>query len=144
MAIAHLHIGFTGTRHAKYIIADRIKKLKEVLQELFKDNNSRFLHHGGCYGGDVNAHIIGKYLGYKIIRHPPLIKKYMAINIHLIEQNGDRDMSPAAYLERNKHIVNSVSLLIAMPKDISKLEIRSGTWATIRYAKKKKTPIIFV
>ena len=39
------------------------------------------------------------------------------------------------YLERNKKIVNCCDILIAAPKQINEV-LRSGTWSTIRYAKK--------
>ena len=45
---------------------------------------------------------------------------------------------------RNKDIVNSCDILIACPEN-DKEVIRSGTWSTIRYAKKiNKTVLLFV
>ena len=41
------------------------------------------------------------------------------------------------YLERNKNIVNAVDFIIAAPDGPEK--VRSGTWSTVRYAKKVGT-----
>ncbi len=46
-------------------------------------------------------------------------------------------------LDRNRDIVAAVSILIAAPEtDIE--EQRSGTWATVRYARKKGIPVVIV
>jgi hypothetical protein len=49
---------------------------------------------------------------------------------------------PKPYLERNRDIVDSTELLIACPKDMT--ESSGGTWATVRYARKQKKPIVVV
>jgi hypothetical protein len=50
-------------------------------------------------------------------------------------------MEEKPYLERNLNIVKNSSILIACPIDKNKEELRSGTWSTIRQAKKAKIPI---
>jgi hypothetical protein len=47
------------------------------------------------------------------------------------------------YLERNKRIVDNVTLLIATPKEFHHT-LRSGTWSTIRYAWKKKIDVVII
>jgi hypothetical protein len=44
------------------------------------------------------------------------------------------------YLDRNHDIVDSSDLLIAVSESTVEV-LRSGTWATIRYAKKLRKPI---
>lgn len=42
---------------------------------------------------------------------------------------------PEPYLDRNHYMVDRCNLLIACPEGIEAL--RSGTWATVRYARKR-------
>ncbi len=44
---------------------------------------------------------------------------------------------------RDKDIVNPAERMIAAPAGTTE-ELRSGTWATIRYARKKKVPLSIV
>lgn len=44
--------------------------------------------------------------------------------------------------KRNHDIVDATEWLIATPKKFE--EIRSGTWATVRYAKKVKKPVTII
>jgi hypothetical protein len=46
-------------------------------------------------------------------------------------------------LDRNKVMVDECPTLIGMPKGMQE-ELHSGTWATIRYARKRKREIIIV
>jgi len=50
-------------------------------------------------------------------------------------------MPEKTYLERNLDIVKNSSLLIACPINKNKEELRSGTWSTIRKARKHKLTI---
>ena len=50
---------------------------------------------------------------------------------------GDETRKQKDYLDRNHDIVDETELLIACPKEPEEIT-RSGTWATIRYARKKK------
>ena len=46
-------------------------------------------------------------------------------------------------LDRNRDIVDACDVLIATPKDFVE-ELRSGTWATVRYARKQRKPLVIV
>ena len=100
----------------------------------------REFHHGDCVGADSNA--------YNIIRH---IIPTCPIHIHPPEKEKTRAFcdgysvihEPKPYIERDKDIVDAVDVLVATPRG-SNEELRSGTWATIRYARKKGTVRVII
>jgi len=47
------------------------------------------------------------------------------------------------YLDRNQDIVDGADILIAAPNEDKEI-VRSGTWSTVRYARKSKKKIILV
>ena len=95
------------------------------------------VHHGDCLGGDAEFHAICLDLEFEIHIHPPLIPKNRAFC-----HPADFTYTPKAYLSRNHDIVDACDILIAAP---AKPETRrSGTWATIRYARKQKKPIALI
>ena len=127
-------IGFTGTRHG--MNETQRKELKKLL------DNKEFceFHHGKCIGSDEQAHeyveTIKEDRHIKIVGHPPKYKKFMS------DCKCDIMMKPFDYLKRNHNIVDNTDMLIATPD--TKEKLHSGTWSTIRYAKKhgKRTYII--
>lgn len=127
--------GFTGARSGlNDIQKDKITKL---LKEDIQNGKKIEIHHGDCVGADTDFHNICKNLSMdiKIIIHPP---SNNTMRSFCISENIHRQKS---YLDRNKDIVNDSDILIACPfNDIEQL--RSGTWATIRYAKKINKPIL--
>jgi len=95
-------------------------------------------HHGDCVGADAQTHaIVRKFENIKIHIHPPVkdIKRAFC--------TGDIVYEVRAYLARNHDIVNAVDVLIALPKGFGE-ELRSGTWATVRYARRKRIPICII
>lgn len=50
---------------------------------------------------------------------------------------------PKEYIKRDKDIVDTSDILIATPRFMYE-ELRSGTWATVRYAEKKNKPIVII
>jgi hypothetical protein len=118
-----MKIGFTGTQ--KGMSLQQGHKLYEMLCQL----NPKELHHGDCIGSDREANEFASMLGIKIVIHPPLDPKKRAWC------RADVILLPKEYLERNHDIVNSTDFLIATPADRTN-RLRSGTWATIRYAAK--------
>jgi len=123
-----MNIGFTGTR--KGLTAYQ----KDVIDKMFwvwsrlEPQEIKF-HHGGCVGADAQAHLIATKYGMTTVIHPPTNDKHQAYVV------PDELRDPKPYLDRNHDIVDDSDLLIACPK--SEVEIRrSGTWATVRYARK--------
>jgi hypothetical protein len=118
-------IGFTGTQRG---MSDRQKKGLRV--HLLVAEPGSELHHGDCFGGDEEAHEMALELGLRIVIHPPLnnSKRAFCKGAHLV-------LPPKYYIDRNHDIVDVSALLIAAPKTDEE-EVRSGTWATVRYARK--------
>lgn len=127
-----MKIGFTGTREGM------TEKQKTELKKQFKSLKIKEFHHGDCIGADEEAHKIfsSKYSNFKIYIHPPVNPSKRAYCL------SDNIFPEKPYLERNKDIVDRCDLLIAAPK--GKEEPRSGTWATVRYARKNKKKIVIL
>ena len=111
---------------------------KRDVEHTLRLNKPNEAHHGDCKGADKQFHDIAKSFGYEITVHPPIDDKKRAFC------KGDYSTAPKEYLARNKDIVDACDILIATPKSAAE-EVRSGTWSTIRYAKKthKRGVIIF-
>jgi hypothetical protein len=88
------------------------------------------LHHGDCVGGDAQLHDVARRLGLRVVGHPP---DNMSKRAHC---QCDELRVPRPYLDRNHDIVDETEVLLAGPKDTVE-ELRSGTWATVRYARKR-------
>lgn len=56
---------------------------------------------------------------------------------------GDKGEQPANPLVRNHTMVDLASVVIAAPSSLEEQQ-RSGTWATIRYARKQKKEVILL
>lgn len=132
--MGHISIGFSGTRNS--LSPDRTLQLEKVLSKY----KNATLHHGDCIGADTLAHAIALELGFSIVVHPP-INNSMRAFCHF---ESGHSMLPKPYLERNKDIVDATELLIACPNDPLQEELRSGTWATIRYARKQGKEVIII
>lgn len=123
--------GFTGT--SKHDMAPR--QLKAVRQLLWKID---VLHLGDCIHADAQAHDEAVALGIKTIAHPPTEGRKRACLEY------DEVRQPKPYLDRNRDIAfESVDGLIAAPSGWVE-EQRSGTWATVRYARKLRRHIWIV
>lgn len=120
-----MRIGFTGTQCG---MSDWQKRqLKELLVLL----GAAELHHGDCIGADAEAHEIAKRLKLRVVVHPPDDPKKRAF-----VTDADEWRQPLPYLVRNREIVDATFILIAAPLS-DQMRVRSGTWATWRYAKSK-------
>lgn len=114
-----MNVGFTGTR--KGMSPLQMTLCPKVLAWLGANNSDMAFHHGVAEGADQQAELYAQIEGYRIVEYP-----------------AGRDP-----LARNQEIVAAVDILIAAPeKDLE--ELRSGTWATIRYARKRGIPIILL
>ena len=128
-------VGFTGTRRG---MNEKQKKLlRSFLERLKWHCKAREFHHGDCVGADEEAHEIARESSYYIVVHPPINPILRAFC------EGNEVLDPKPYLVRNRDIVDSSDVLIACPYQ-EKEVLRSGTWATVRYARKRHKPIIII
>ena len=125
-------LGFTGSRYGMSPQQTRVMQM--YIRHFLAGNNNEF-HQGGCVGCDEQAAEYAHMQGYKIITHPPIIKT-LASNKIL-----GTYLPAKPYLERNRDIVDVSDSLIAVPRN-NQYEPRSGTWSTIKYARRHQKPII--
>lgn len=130
-----LRAGFTGTRDGL------TQKQQKALVDLLFMVAPYQLQHGDCVGADAEVHDMALVLGLQIVIRPPVEQRLRAwcgpTNAHVIEY-------PAKpYLERNHDIVNNTDYLIGCPNTVTPV-VRSGTWATIRYAAKHDKVVFLV
>lgn len=119
-------IGFTGTQAG--MSKSQKDNFETIMTEISIFHPDFEFHHGDCIGADQEAHDIVSELTKNIIIHPPSNSSKRAFC------KAKTMLESKPYLERNKDIVNVCEALIACPKGSEIL--RSGTWSTIRYAKK--------
>ncbi len=120
--VLSLSVGFTGTQ------AGMTGPQRALLRFLIV--RAREFHHGGCVGADAEAHELARAEGRWIKIHPCNIKSKRA---HCSGANVVAAIRPP--LARNHDIVDETDILIAAPRRMIP-ELRSGTWATVRYAQK--------
>ena len=126
-----MKLGMTGSREGMS------EKALDVLKEFMTSNEVEECHHGDCVGADIEFHNLSKELNKYIIIHPPN-KTYLRSYC-----KGDESRDPLSYLDRNHYIVDETDMLIAFPKE-DKEVWRSGTWSTIRYARKQGKRVYIV
>lgn len=117
-------IGFTGTRHG-------LTELQETAMRALLAGLTRketvVAHHGDCIGADAAFDRACVDFHIERIVHPPTDDRLRAYC------QGEIILTPRAYLQRNRDIVDATNFLIAVP-DSHTEHLRSGTWSTIRYA----------
>jgi hypothetical protein len=120
-----MKIGFTGTREGM-----SQQQKEEFVLKLFELQPTEF-HHGDCEGADAEAHDIVRefFPNAKIHVHPPIYTNRQAC------KDGDVHYDPDHYIPRDQKIVEMTEYLIGAPIRDEE-ERRSGTWTTIRYARK--------
>ena len=126
-----MKIGFTGTRKG----LTQYQKYK--VDAFLKSCKIKAAYHGGCHGADTDFHTIVS----KICLHIYVLPGDAKQRENFIRKGDSFVLKPKPYLERNKDIVNNCNLLIVCPNS-TKERLRSGTWATYRYAKKIGKPVV--
>lgn len=126
-------VGFTGTSAGM-----TTRQLLTVQRLLAAFSEPVEFHHGDCIGADAEAHECARVLKLRIVLHPPQEEKARAFSTW-----ADEIRCPAAYMVRNQRIVDETEQLIAAPFHEKEI-LRSGTWATIRRARRAKKPVLIV
>lgn len=128
-----MHLGITGTR--KGLKEPQFDVIKEFIIE---DNTITHFHQGDCKGVDNQVTLMFRDIRPEvwIVRHPPKNTKTQAFGPY------DETRKAKDYLVRDQDNVNESQYLWAVP---DKAEcIRSGTWTTVRMARKKGIPITII
>jgi hypothetical protein len=118
-------LGFTGTR--KGMTAGQKTQLRDFFYAitLNGDDAAEYkheFHHGCAVGADTEAAAAARRHKCIVFEHP-------------IDARGP--------LERNRDIVAACDLLIAAPETDTE-QLRSGTWATVRYARAAGKPVVML
>lgn len=131
-------IAFTGTQVGWS--AKQYDAIQDHVWEISHGNPAFFrLHHGDCIGADANIHEICFEMGWHITVHPPTVadKRAFVNGTKFWDETRCTMLEPKPYLDRNHDMVDVGPLeLWATPKEQVEV-LRSGTWATARYARKK-------
>lgn len=117
-------LGFTGTQIGM-TQAQRI-----TLAMCLATLDPASLAHGDCIGSDEQAHAMALTACVRVYIHPPL-----DVSKRAWCEGATYVFAPDEYLVRNRAIVDACDILIATPKRMIE-ELRSGTWATVRYARR--------
>ena len=124
-------VGISGTRHGAS--PHQLIMIKVALI-IYKERGAEKFRHGDCVGVDVEAAEIARELDYCIVSHP---------GPKGVGSKADYIYDPIPFLDRNKVIVRMSDIMLIVPH--TNIEVlRSGTWATYRYAKKMNIPIRMV
>ena len=125
-------LGFSGTRHG---LTEKQRDLLTRLLDRIKPVEAR---HGDCIGADTEFHHLCRSRGVGVVLHPPPAGPGRACNSDALIV-----MPEKGYLSRNRDIVDGADMLIACPADMKEIR-RSGTWSTIRYARKTGKRLVVI
>lgn len=130
-----MRVGFTGTREG--MTDEQLISFIRIADDL----HPTIFRHGVCAGADSQAvHAV-----YEMSPRPVVFGHFGDIGSLTCEHAAalcDDTAQPEPCLNRNRDIVDACDILIACPRGPE--ERRSGTWATIRYARKQGKPIVIV
>lgn len=140
-------IGFTGTQRGmtdqqsqavmRILILDRDRKDLKVDKHGFASIDRGVVHHGDCIGADAEFHRLARRRRFQVILHPSILTGKRAFC------DWDELRHAIEPLKRNHDIVDESTLMIGAPGEGGEV-LRSGTWATLRYAKKTGVPMKIV
>lgn len=130
-----MRVGFTGTQ------TGCTDAQREALRRVLSIYRVEEMHHGDCIGADADAHALAREAGVCVVLHPPTIDAKRAFCAMLA---GETVHDARPYLDRNHRIVDATEWLVACPKEETGWALRSGTWATVRYARKRGRVVVIV
>lgn len=132
-------VGVTGTRQGMAI------DQWQTFVEKILDFEMKEWHDGDCVGADTQAHSVVRNFMKEVVGftpvlhgHPCNLSKYRAYN----EYDVIHEVKPP--LVRNRDIVNNSDLMFATPLEYDEVLKGSGTWATIRYTRLQRKPLILI
>lgn len=133
-----MRVSFTGTRQGMSFVQ------RQQFEEWLKANgaNVSLFVHGGCVGADIEAHSAVRYHFGKKIFITCLPSD--SAKTSRVPRDCGHVGEPKSPRIRDRDIVDlGDNLLIAAPLTDAEV-VRSGTWTTVRYARKKKVPVLIL
>jgi len=132
-----VQLGFTGTKVG-------MTPAQAVGVAAFLGQFARFVgHHGLCIGADIQFDGLARAaLGFEhMVMYPASGVGPKAGSVPA--SPGDVMRAPQPPLLRNAVIASTVDVLLATPKE-EHMQLRSGTWTTVRYALSHNKPVFVV
>lgn len=131
-------IGFTGSR--KGMTGDQQAALAKELRELQDKHREEDVeaHHGDAVGADAQFHAICQGLRIPIIVFPSKDQRDRAFCT-----GAKAEHPPQKFREQSEAIVRFCDLLIAAPDGFRERLRGSGTWMTVRIARKAQKTCVF-
>ena len=109
------------------------KELCELLEERRAEDVEA--HHGDSVGADAQFHAVCQQLGIPVVIHP---SRDQSDRAHCLGAKVTH--TPVEFAEQSAAIVNLCQIFIAAPDGFKERWRRSGTWMTIRAARKAESP----
>lgn len=137
--------GVTGSRRGPSIV--QMETLQAVFARCRIDGGvPGVLVHGACVGVDITAAILAYCRGWRVHALPAADADAGMWRDLRAERHAHVVEPPAPPLERNRRIVDLCSRLLALPAhpEDDPRSARSGTWATIRYARAQGRSVLTV
>lgn len=141
-----VRIGFTGTQEGMTwkqgsAVQARLTRLSAFGQWPQGEPVQR--HHGCCIGADEEFHNMrverAPMIG--LVLHPPLNRTKLSTDLGDLTNPHIIVLEAQEYMDRNHAIVDQTDVLWAAPHTMNEV-VRSGTWATVRYARRVDKPIV--
>lgn len=129
-------VGFTGTQVG--MSPYQKEKIVERLLEIKAEHDVCRAMHGYCIGADDEFGVMTMNQDFVVVIRPGCDSSGEMPKMG--SSAFDEKYPPELYLVRNRKIVDDCDVLLACPKKMEE-ELRSGTWATIRYARKIGKPV---
>jgi hypothetical protein len=134
-------LGFTGTRQGA--LPPQALRIRSFIENLKPSE----VHHGCCMGADEMFHLTCLQLKIPLYLHPGVNHEGKCptrmYSFDLTKDKVVKVFDEKPFLDRDRDIVDACDVLLAAPKGKEE-ELRSGTWATIRYAKKVGKIVVLV
>lgn len=134
-----MNLGITATRSGFTV------RQAEVLLHILAHNPVEFIGHGDCVGGDADCDALAAALGVYRVVHPPDNPALRAFCLG--REPGPyalgRYLPALPYKERNRAIVRSCAVLLALPAT-AREQRYGGTWGTVRVAQHLDHPRLVV
>lgn len=94
-------------------------------------------HHGDALGADTQFHAICQEVSVAVVIHPSLDTTDRAFN-----EGAQEERPPQKFRQQSRSIVDSCDVLLAVPDGFKERLRGSGTWMTVRVARKAEKHII--